>query len=84
MKQLITRKIAYSTKEENFKQQASYALTLTIKERMKLYYQLIKANYAMAGYDIDKLRVKRIIYYEDDLILLKKAAAKGRTKARDK
>jgi len=66
MKPLITRKISYATKEENFKQQASYALTLTIEERMKLYYQLIKANYAMAGYDIDKPLVKRIIYYAED------------------
>jgi len=66
MKPLITRKISYVTKDENFKQQASYALTLTIEERMKLYCQLIKANYAMAGYDVNKLRVKRIIYYAED------------------
>ncbi len=32
MKPLVTRKIAYATKEENFQQQASHALTLTIEE----------------------------------------------------
>ncbi|MBW8051065.1 MAG: hypothetical protein FVQ77_12150 [Cytophagales bacterium] len=65
MKPLITRKISYATKEENFKQQASYALTLTIEERMKLYYQLIKMGYIIAGYDVDKHRIKRIIYYAE-------------------
>lgn len=66
MKLLIKREIHYISDEENLQQKVDYAMTLNMEDRMKIYYKLIKINYAMAGYDIDKLRVKRKIYYIDE------------------
>ena len=66
MMPLVKRKISYISGEENLKQKVDYAMTLTMEDRMKIYYQLIKMGYIMAGYDVDKLRVKRKIYYIDE------------------
>lgn len=63
----IKRSIAYvKDNEDDNDLELDFALSSTLEERMIAYYQLLKANYAVSGFDLDNLKVQRTIQYADD------------------
>ena len=67
-KSMVRRTINYADKDQAkmIAREVELALKLTIPERMRNYYLCIKANYAVMGLDVEKMKVKRKIYYAED------------------
>lgn len=67
-KPMVRRTINYADKNQTkmIAREVEFALKLSIPERMRNYYLCIKANYAVMGLDVDKMKVKRKIYYAED------------------
>lgn len=62
-----TRTIRYADPDEDILQQeVDAALTRTMEERLKIYCDVVVANFAMAGIDIVNYPIERVIAYADE------------------
>lgn len=62
-----TRQIKYiDPKEDTLEQEAEWAVSLSMEERLAEYCKHITRNYAIAGIDVMNFPVRRDIYYIED------------------